>query len=538
MGAQDDPRAGEVPHLPSTPRTPGAPLRRTVVVFDYYHMGFAAEALEYADAAVDELLGAGEEQMIIALGESLTVEQPFTSDPAALKSTLERMLNDPRLYAGNYGRLTERRFFERIESLLDLLEQYPGRKTVLLFSGPFTEDGFFYDNELAHLGGMSAQARTSIYPIDSGGMYSILDPRDSGTSGPPMLRRLANETGGRMTANTNDLNLAYRRAQRDRGCSYTLGFYDRSPRPDKSRRIRVRVNRSWHTAVHSQSYVIRSREKRRQSLMRTASMVPELFLDDSIAANAFVIRPDAANRWESVLATEIRPTPEQLRPDDRPWELRGVVRTPWGTIVSSFRRRVDLPAFRGGIVEVEPVTVFERARLRPGRYHLNVALAHPDASEPLSGTVELWIPEIPREEPFLVGPILGRPPDAEEPVKTRSIVGRVGLEPLLDDRIVEGETISSLVHVCQVDPVSDTPPVERTLRRAMLSDGANVVETFEPEAILLGGRGRVLCQAIIDELPTGELTPGEYLIHAWSGLDRAAEGGRTTLTILPADPGR
>ena len=33
------------------------------------------------------------------------------------------------------------------------------------------------------------------------------------------------DTGGRFTEATNDLGLAYSRAQRDLGCTYTLGFY-------------------------------------------------------------------------------------------------------------------------------------------------------------------------------------------------------------------------------------------------------------------------------------------------------------------------
>jgi hypothetical protein len=34
--------------------------------------------------------------------------------------------------------------------------------------------------------------------------------------------RFANESGGRMQPNTNDLSLAYRRAQRDLSCHYTV----------------------------------------------------------------------------------------------------------------------------------------------------------------------------------------------------------------------------------------------------------------------------------------------------------------------------
>ena len=101
---------------------------------------------------------------------------------------------------------------------------------------------------------MSARARTAFYPVDSGGLRTLIDPKDTGVFGPPMLRRLANETGGRMTANTNDLGLAYARAQRDTGCTYTLGFYDRDPQPDRDRRVTLRVDRPGHRVMHSRFY--------------------------------------------------------------------------------------------------------------------------------------------------------------------------------------------------------------------------------------------------------------------------------------------
>jgi hypothetical protein len=46
--------------------------------------------------------------------------------------------------------------------------------------------------------------------------------------GPPGLHRLAVDTGGRITKNTNDLSLGIARAERDLACRYTIGVYDRN----------------------------------------------------------------------------------------------------------------------------------------------------------------------------------------------------------------------------------------------------------------------------------------------------------------------
>src|SRR6185295_3559070 len=150
-------------------------------------------------------------------------------------------------------------------------------------SGPFLEDGFYHDPEHKEISARSTTVRAALYPVDTGGLRTLDDPLASRLGGPVDLRRLANETGGRMTADTNDVALAWERAREDAGFTYTIGFHDENPRPDRKRRLylRVRHHRELHV-VYPEFYVIRSRDEEQRSLTHTAAMLPGLFESSEI----------------------------------------------------------------------------------------------------------------------------------------------------------------------------------------------------------------------------------------------------------------
>ena len=242
----------------------------------------------------------------------------------------------------------------------------------------------------------------SFYPVDTGGLRTPLDPDAAPLSGPPMLRRLDVETGGRTTADTNDLTLGLARAGRDLGCTYTLGFHDGEPRPDRSRRLTVLFpKRKRLRAVYPAAYVVRSPTERARSLLDTASMAPESFRSDSLWADLILSRPRSTRRWEATLAVEIC-LPSETGEPRAERDLRGFVRTPSATIVHSFERRIA-PETLTADGQVPPgTTILEEVRVRPGRYILSAVLSDPEGGAPLATVREVIVPEIPREGPFVV----------------------------------------------------------------------------------------------------------------------------------------
>jgi len=526
-GAVEEPHAARLDSPPET--APTKEPRKIVLVFDYYHMANSAETFDQVFEMLDQWPNGDEQHMVVSLGQVVRVESPFTTDLGEVRWALERMRNDPDLYAGNHSRLTEWPFFERVEVLFDLLERIPGRKTIVLFSGPFPSDGFFHDPAYRKLSAMSTIARTAIYPVDTGGLRTLIDPGNRPLGGPIELRRLANETGGRMTADTNALGLAYARAHRDLGCTYTLGFYDQGPRHDDRRRLTIRPSRDGVRIVYPEFYVVRSEETKKESLFHTASMTPHMFESDDIKTDLLLLGPRSGRRWNALLAVEARLAADEVAEDGEEWLLKGMVRKPNGTVVRSFKRRVPMPAAEPGQESASVVTLFERMTVAPGRYVVSAVLADPEADAPRAATRPAEVAEVPRGALFMVGPILGHRREGGESARGEAI----DFEPLLTAEAEQGQPLESLTMICVAG--ADAPVDVRTIAREVTTWDGDTAQSFDPESALLTGEGGVRCEKLFDEVSTERLEPGRYeLTVLTETADLVTGSGSAEFTILPA----
>ncbi len=526
-GATDEPRPGEPGETVETSESPPPPIadtaepRKIVLVFDYFHMQRTSDAIDGMIDALDRWSNGDEEHMVVSLGQVVRLETPFTTDLAEIRWALERMRNDPDLYGGNYGRLTEFRFFDRLRVLYDLLEPLPGRKTIVLLSGDFQADGFFHDPQFREVSALATATRSAVYPVDTAGLVA----GGRALNGTPELRRLANETGGRMTAATNDLGLAYARAHRDLGCTYTLGFYDRRPLRDKQRRFKIELKDPGKLrVVYPEFYVVRSREEKRQSLNHTATMAPHMFESDEIHAELFVLEPRSKERWRTLFGAEIRLGPgEQIGPDEV-WELRGIVRKPNGTVIRKFSRSVPMPETDPTSGANPPVSVFRELSLRPGNYVVSAILSDPDGETPRARTRAAVLSPVP-EGPFLVGPILGTRPDLPEVD---------AFEPLLVAEARQGEPLESLTFVCVrgATPLAELP----TVAREVTDDDGRRAQVFEPVAFRMPGAEKTSCRRLVDPVSTESLRPGRYEMTAFTRSEDDVTGsGSASFTIRAED---
>jgi len=502
--------------------------RKIVLVFDYYHMSNASETYDMVFSMLDKLPSdTHDEHMVVTIGQVVRIETPFTSDVGEVRWAIERMRNDPDLYAGNHSRLTEWPFFERVEVLFDLMEQIEGRKTMVLYSGPFASDGFAHDPAYKKLSAMSTIARTSIYPIDTGGLRTLLDPGNRPLGGPIELRRLANETGGRMTADTNDLGLAYARARRDMSCTYTLGFYDSSPRLDDRRRLTIRTDRAGVRITYPEFYVIRSSETKRKSLFHTASMTPHLFESDEMRTELFLFGPRSTRRWAGVVAIELHLPPGEIVEEGEQWLLKGLVRKRNGTIMRSFKRRVSMPAANGSDPQRNVVKLFESLTIPPGDYIVSAVLSDPGADTPRAATRAVAVSPVPRGAPFVVGPILGR--TADGPPGHGAIDD---FEPLLTLEATQGEPLDSLTLVCVAGADAEID-VHSIAREITTFEGVGAL-AFDRTSTRLPGRGKVHCHEVLDRVATDSLAPGRYELSARTETaDHVTGTASVEFTIVP-----
>ncbi len=486
----------------ATERHPASPiaserLRRMVLVFDYDHMPNVAETYDRVYDMLEQWVADGYEHMVVTLGEVIRIESPFTRDLDQLHWTLRRMRNDRDLYARNQLGLTEFRFFDRMKALLDILERWDGRKAVVLFSGGFAPDGFLKDPQFEELTAMSAAARAALYPVDTGGLRA-------GTPDVSTLHRLATQTGGRFTGATNDVTLAYARAQRDIGCTYTIAFKDPGRRAGSSRRVTIRLRAGPRGArvVHPDYYVRRSREAKLESVRKTATMAPHIFENGRLSANYAVLEAMKENSWRTVVGVELRPSTSTWLPAPQRWRLQGLLRRLNGTVVRRFEREIDVPATDPATGITPAVRLFHELVAPAGEYALSVVATAPDEDDPIAATRLVTLAETPYQGTFVLGPILGRSDASAEGPR---------FEPLFEQKAVRGEPLQALSVFC-VGGVEDRNVTTMT-RWISTAEGTDV-HRYEGVPVRLTSGGYVRCGQVIDPVSTRELSPGRYRMHA------------------------
>jgi VWFA-related protein len=169
-GAIEDARKLGRDKVSQVPGTGGEP-RHIVVALDFYHLGFLSRNEVYRSLKLmfKEQIAKDDEVMLVAMGNGVRVEQPFTKDRQQIMSALLRMQHDITLWAGDFSHINEHPLFSSLESLLDLLSTQPGSKALVLFSdGP--GPGNYYDLQFKSIAGLATSAGTAIYPVASAGL--------------------------------------------------------------------------------------------------------------------------------------------------------------------------------------------------------------------------------------------------------------------------------------------------------------------------------------------------------------------------------
>jgi VWFA-related protein len=548
-GALEDPRPvehGESREEHSVPELP----RRIALAVDYKNLPQTRrpEVLRSLEAMVREFHGPSEELMVVAITRRLRVEQPFTGDRDEILRTLDRMRQDPSLWQEHViPHYDEFDLFDALTSLIRMLADHEGSKAIVLFSDLSTkiEDRAFswrpliatplaidYDRQFEALATSATDARVAIYPVHSRGLTV--------RSSSHRLARLAVETGGRFTQYTNDLSLAYRRAQRDLACRYAVGFYDRRPTEDRLRRLNLRVRRRGVRVIHPVLYRFGSGDAASRSLGETVYTAPSAFLSDEVRGGVFPIRPISPKRWEAAVA------------------LRFPVTVPAGEPrVVSFGAKLDDPARRavhafdsavtvrghGSSGGERPFVVVESLDIAPGVYDLSIAVDDPGAGKPRSAVTRVELPPLPRRGPVLVEPLLLRAAARGVQVQWGGnlIPRNAGLDiaalvPLLSGASTSNESLIALTRLCRLRPGDDGPAVR--VERTVIGAGGETVLALPPVELESVGPEEDRCRSLIDELTTSSLEPGPYafVVSARPAGEEESILRRVAFTLVPATP--
>ena len=358
-------------------------------------------------------------------------------------------------------------------------------------------------------------------------------------------------TGGRLTRNTNDTTVGYARARRDLGCRYTLGFYDHHPEADKRHTLRVESRRAGVHLVYPARYSFPSKKERQALKLEAAYLVPKQFEGGGLRAHLFPLQPKDAKTWNAVLAVDF---PVAVKgADEAATREFGAVLLRGTEPVHAFQRSISLRGradARDAATDAQTprVTFVEPVTLRPGSYSLTAVLSDPNGETPFGTAVSLTLPEIPKREAILSGPILGRrrgddvivygSGDKRGPAGDR-VGARDAFRPLLVDEVDRSEPLAALTSICVVRPKRKDGPW--TLHRELATSTGETAGALADLKFNPAGKSEVQCERLLDEVPVGKMKPGGYTFQAVlaaAGPELVAPDERKVPFLLKASPSR
>ena len=356
------------------------------------------------------------------------------------------------------------------------------------------------------------------------------------------LQALAEDTGGFLVANTNDLRPGMDKVAAELRSWYEVAYRPPNPQPDgRFRRIEVKVSRPGVVVRTRSGYFARPAGAAPVALPRELPLVAALEAKaparDVEHRTAALVCVDALPQPEVVVLAEVPLSGIAFTPDavagrySASFFLLGVVKDEQGREV--VRLAHDAP-LEGPLEDLEAarertVVVKRTLRLAPGRYRLETVVQD-GGTEKLG--VRRTVIEIPAAGPGLVigslamvrAEAAGAAEAADDPLR----VGEARVVPTLGKSVPEGTPAVSFLLTVRPAPGPEPASVALEVR----GDG-RVLGRSEQVLPAPDARGRV---AYLGALPADRLAPGRY--EVWARVVQGAEEATqaTSFTVAPGAP--
>src|SRR5208283_4798382 len=237
---------------------------------------------------VDKQMQPADLVAVVSLGNSITLNQDFTSDRAQLKKVLESFnlgagagfeegstgttegtsdnANSFTVDDTKYNIFNTDRRLEALRTVAQQVASVPQKKALIYFSSGMDRTGIENESELRAVTNAAVLANMAIYTMDIRGLQALppggeaqnaslrgkspysgqsqLNALNSNFTTQETLVSLASDTGGRAYLDSNDFTKVFRGAQDDTSAYYLLGYHStKLARDGRFRRITVKVNR-------------------------------------------------------------------------------------------------------------------------------------------------------------------------------------------------------------------------------------------------------------------------------------------------------
>lgn len=384
---------------------------------------------------------------IVSLGNTITVNQDFTSDRDKLKAVLQsfNVGANAGFELGSTGTTegtpdtggtfnvddTEYNIFNtdrRLQALRAVAEQVanvPQKKSLIYFSSGIERTGIENQSELRAAINSAVLANLSIYTLDIRGLQALppggeaqnaslrgtsaysgqaqLNALNSNFQTQETLVTLAADTGGRAFLDSNDFGRVFKGVQEDTSIYYLLGYHStNTARDGKYRHITVKVNRPGVKIDFRRGYYAEADfrhsnkdDRQRQLQEELASELPSTDLPVYLATAYFRVSDNKYYVPLSLIVpgSEI-PFSRSRDQDKATLDILALVTDEKKLPVGEIRDTVKLAVNASNEVQRKNVQYDTGLTLPPGKYHLKVVVRENEAGRMGSFETDFVIPDL------------------------------------------------------------------------------------------------------------------------------------------------
>lgn len=554
---------------PTAPNPAFKDRRLMIFFFDLTSMepDETERAVNSAQNYVDKQMAPADLVAVVSLGNSLSINQDFTSDKALLKKALtglnpsagqgfeagttgttEGTADSANSFTADdteYNIFNTDRRLEALRSLADQVAKVDQKKSLIYFSSGMDRTGIENQSELRSAINAAVRANLSIYTTDSRGLQAIvpggeaqnaslrgnspysgqaqLNSYNSNFTTQETLVTLAGDTGGRAFLDTNDFSQIFKGVQQDTSSYYILGYHSNNPvRDGRYRRITVKVNRpgiklDFRRGYYAPADFKHSNQDERESQLEQelSSDLPTTDLPVYLATGYFRM---ADNRFYVPISLVVPgkeiPFTRKIDQDKATLDVLGVVLDPGKHPVGQIRDTVKLSLNASELVQRKNVQYGNGFVLPPGSYHLKFVVRENETGRIGSFETDLSVPDLKNQPLKMSSVILASQLRSAGKEKTQNPLVRDGSEviPSVTHVFSSGQHLYLYYEI--YDPGHPTTGTEksgiRVLTNVAFFIGKNqAYETPLVETTQLNAPDRKAAVFQLD-VPLSQLKPGFY----------------------------
>ncbi len=506
---------------------------------------------------------------LVSLGDTLKVDQDFTSDKAVLANEVgvyngtegqgftqgananTNQVEDTTGYTpdeSEYNDLNTDRELFALRAVSKALEKIGEKKSLLYFSGGISRDGIENQASLRAAINSAVRANLSIYSVDTRGLQAISPLGDASTgslrgsasfngaaltsnmnanfASQEVMGTLSSDTGGKAFFDSNDFAPAFAQVQRDSSAYYAIGFHSSNPSRDgKYRKLSIKINRPGVKLEYRPGYYAPAdfqhsgREDRERDLQeQLTSDLPAT--DVAVYLDAMYFRLDE-NRFfvpvSLIVPGSQIPFVKGGDKDKATLDIIGEVidevKRPIGNARETVKLNLD-PALQARQKNIEYTTSFN---LPPGKYHLKFVVRENQTGRMGSFEADITLPDMKKQPLKLSSIVLA---SLRQPSKKSSPLVREGQEyvPNISHVFRQDQHLYLLYEVygparekaAENQPKGTKPGINLLSSLELIQGSTKVYETpvVQAKAVNVEGRDAV---AVELDVPLAGLKPGSYV---------------------------